>query len=295
MQETVLLLGGSGFLGAHLVRAWRSLFPEMRCVVASRHPAGPASWGAWGVERPWDALDVADTERLFEEVRPRYVILSAALSRVGDCERNPELARLMNTELPGRVARLAQAYATRLVHISTDLVFGATAPLGCGFSELDGPAPLGVYGSSKAAGEPGVLDAGALVVRLPLLFGESGSGGVGASDGLFAALERGEQPGLFIDEWRTPLEAQSAARALVELALGSQKGLLHLAGAERVSRFDLGCRILHAAGMQRSLPRLRPITRAEVGQGARAADVSLDATLARSLLQVPMVGAPAAP
>ena len=290
MVETALILGGSGFLGAHLVRAWRGAWPAIRCVSAARNPEHGATPGA--VVHAWDALDAGSTERLFSEFEPGVVISAAALSRVGDCEREPDLAVSLNTELPGRLARLAEERGVRMLHISTDLVFGGRPAQGERYSEADQPSPLGHYGATKAAGEEQALAAGALVVRLPLLFGESGGAGAGASDGLFAALGRGERPGLFSDEWRTPLEVGSAARALVELAGGGAQGLLHLAGAVRLSRFELGCRLLRAAGMGDSASELRCITRAEAGMATRASDVSLDASRALGLIRSALIGAP---
>lgn len=287
-MQNALVLGGSGFLGMHLVRRFRAAFPQMRCITTSRHP------GAAGPARLWDACEPGASLRLLEELRPRVVILAAALARVGDCERDPALAQELNVALPAQLAALAKAHGTRLVHISSDLVFGGRPPLGERYSEADPPSPLGCYARTKAAGERPALQAGALVVRIPLLFGDSGGRGSGASDALFASLDRGESPGLFRDEWRTPLEVSSAAAALVELAMGEASGLLHLAGEQRLSRYELGRRLMLAAQRGSELGRLRAIARAEVGMGQRASDASLDSSLARGLLSTPLVGAPGA-
>ena len=185
----MLVLGGSGFLGAHVVRA-----------------AGPGVIAAGREERPgsWklDALVPDEIERVLDSVAPARVILCTALSSVADAERYPGLARALNVEFPRLVARWCARERARLVHVSTDLVFGAHEPPRTGFREEDPPAPLSEYGRSKAAGEHAVLDAdpSALVVRLPLLCGDSFGRGRGASDSLLAAIARGERPELFTDE-----------------------------------------------------------------------------------------------
>ena len=287
-MRNALVLGGSGFLGVHLVRRMEAEAPNMRCIAASRHP------GTGAARRQWDACQPRATAELFEELRPQVVILAAALSRVGECERDPALARELNVALPEELAELAVRFEARLLHVSSDLVFGGKPALGERYGEADPPSPLGCYGRTKAEGEEKLLQSGALVVRIPLLFGDSGGRAMGASDALFASLDRGESPGLFRDEWRTPLEVASAAAALVELSMGETRGLLHLAGEERLSRYELGCRLLLAARRGSELGRLRSITRAEVGLGERASDASLDASRARALLSTHLTGAPPA-
>jgi dTDP-4-dehydrorhamnose reductase len=265
------VLGASGFLGVHLVEVLAAQGHE---VLGERVELGdprtvPAALDRW---------------------QPERVVLAAALSRIDACARDPERARRVNGEAPGAVARWCSARGARLLFVSTDQVFGAVAPGPRGFGEQDPPAPLTVYGASKAAGERAVLaaDPRALVVRLPLLFGDSRGRGLGATDSLVDALGAGRPVTLFEDEWRTPLEVRAAAEALVELAGGQAPGLLHLAGAERVTRFELGRRALLALG-RGELPAPRAGTRAAAGLDAeRARDTALDSTRARALLRHPL-------
>ncbi len=302
-----LVLGGSGFLGAHLVAELAAR--GERVVSASREPeAGP---GAERVEtRTLDLALEGAAAGLLDELRPDKVALVAALSRVGDCERDPELARRLNTEVPAEVALACRASGTRLVHVSTDLVFGASPPhrrpmahaeqwkSGLGdfsgqprYCEEDPPSPAHMYGRTKAEGEGAILGvyAEALIVRLPLLFGPSFGRGLGASDSLLAALDRGESPNLFVDEYRTPLEVRNAARALCELLPSSRSGLLHVAGPDRLTRHELGFEVLRATD-PRAFDRVVPTSRAEVGMEDRPRDTSLDASIARECLATPLLG-----
>ncbi len=293
-ERPLLILGASGFLGAHLVS--RAAAAGRLVVAAARRPE----------QRPWRerdprglvrecALDATGDQALAELVEgsePRAVISAVALARVADCERDPELATRLNAELPGRLARLCQDLGARLVHVSTDLVFGAQPPRGERFDEQDSTAPLHAYGASKAEGERAVLEAArdALVVRLPLLFGDSGGRGLGASDQVRAAVARGERPFLFRDEFRTPLDVQDAAAALLELLEGDVRGLLHVAGPERLDRLTLGLLALEAAGLSPEAARsaVDAGLRAQRGLGGRPGDVGLDASRARALLRTPL-------
>jgi len=292
-SRTLLVLGASGFLGPHVVRAARRA--GWHVVAASRRPeAAPRLSGSGpDLTRVLEAEAPGSAVALLAELRPRAVLCAAALSRVDACEREPGRARRLNADLPGELAVAARTLGVRLLHVSTDLVFGARAPRPGGFVEEDPPEPVHVYGHTKAEGEARVRagDPAALVVRLPLLHGDSAGRGLGASDQLLAALARGERPALFTDEWRTPLAAEDAAAALIELLDSPAVGLLHVAGPEKLDRLALGQAVLRARGLDTAelRARLRPATRAELAlEALRPADVALDATRARSLLATPL-------
>jgi dTDP-4-dehydrorhamnose reductase len=82
-----------------------------------------------------------------------------------------------------------------------------------------------------------------------------------------------------VDEFRTPLDAESAAAALAALLRGKQTGVFHLGGAERVSRFELGQRVADAFGLSPHL--LEPVPRSTHQGPPRPVDVSLDSGRAR--------------
>ena len=285
---TTMVLGGSGFLGAWVVSVAVRAGHRQVVSVSRRPHRAPLVFmkGARALERE---LLSADLDALFASERPARVIHCAALSRAADCDRDPDLATETNAVLPGRIAAACARSGARLVHVSTDLVFGREPPRAGGFTEQDPVSPAGHYGRTKAEGEGAVLRAypGALVVRLPLLYGDSGGRRLGASDSLLASVAAGQRPTLFEDEWRTPLFVGDAAVALVELSARDLSGLLHVAGPDRVSRWELGCAVLRSAGVD--APARRG-TRAELDMAARAADASLDASRARSLLDAPLRG-----
>jgi dTDP-4-dehydrorhamnose reductase len=268
----VLVTGGTGFLGLFVTRAL--VRAGHTVTLAGRHevelPEGARRFVQTDGQQPGALVDVVETGAF------RVVVHLAALARTGEAEADPARADRLNRDWPGELAAAARA-GVRFVHASTDLVFGGEPPRGAtGFGAADPPAPVGHYGVSKAAGEGRVraADPHALVVRLPLLFGDSGGRGFGAGDGLFAALERGESPGLFTDELRTPLDVEAAAAALVALSDAHATGIWHL-GGRPLSRFELGVALCHATG--RDTTPLVPTTRVALGLTAsRAGDARLD-------------------
>lgn len=307
MQGTVVL-GGSGFLGAWVVAGAHRQSLELATFA---DPTGPPVWGIG--RRPelaprfsdprdgarWESLDLAaggDLGAWLDERQPEVVVHCAALARVDACEADPELAQLLNASVPEAAARWCARAGARYLFVSTDMVFAGPAPEG-GLTEEHQPDPISVYGHSKWEGEQRVLEVcpQALVVRLPLLYGNSGGRGLGASDSLLSQIDQGRVPSLFVDEFRTPLEVSNAAEALLELADLDTAGVLHVAGPERVSRYDLGQWVLRAMGL--------PADEAAACVGAglredgsthlretRPQDVSLNGARARGLLETKLLG-----
>jgi dTDP-4-dehydrorhamnose reductase len=284
-SREVLVLGASGFLGRHVASLLGS-----RAVAHSRSATTASAESAVA-----DLTEGDQLLRLLDAQSARVLVNCSALSQPAACEADPLAAQAMNTDLPRALGEWATTAGARVIHVSTDLVFGASkAPAG-GFREEDEPAPLCVYGESKAQGERALLEVApeALVVRLPLLYGDGRGTGRGASEDLFAILERGELARLFRDEWRTPLPVAVAAAALTELCDMDTRGLLHVAGADRVSRLELG-RALHACKFHdedRMERELQGCVRADLGlTPPRPEDTSLCSERARSLLETELPG-----
>ncbi|HUR29529.1 MAG TPA: SDR family oxidoreductase [Planctomycetota bacterium] len=285
----LLVTGASGFLGAHVA----SLAPRTWSLIAHVHRS-PLPTTETAVVAGADLASERELEALLDAHTPRAIVHTAACSRIADCERDPSAATRVNVEATARLARWCAEHGARFVHVSTDLVFGAVPAPDGGFREHDATAPLSSYGHSKLEAEHAVLaaDPRAAIARLPLLIGPSHGRGLGATDSVLAALLRGETPSLFEDEWRTPLDVRSAAEALLELAANDLAGVLHVAGPERLSRFDIGLRALRQTGLRDDQARAKLVrtTREAVGQAHRPRDVSLDSSRARSLLSTLLIG-----
>jgi len=292
---STLVLGGSGFLGLHVLEAAARSGGRVLCASRTRPPRACASEAE---HAPFDASVAGSAEALLDALRPDRVIDCCALSRGDACERDPELATRLNSRLPEVLGEWAARTGTRVVHVSTDLVFGGAPPRPEGYGEDDPPDPLSVYGRTKAEGERALLAEcpEALVVRLPLLFGDSRGRAAGASDSLLAAVARGERPSLFVDEVRSALSVEEAAAALVELAALDRedqplRGVLHVAGPEPLSRFELARPVLLSAGHREDelADLVRPVRQRDLDlRPPRPADVTLDARRARGFLRTPL-------
>jgi dTDP-4-dehydrorhamnose reductase len=226
-----------------------------------------------------DVRDAAAVEGAFERLRPAAVIHTAY-------RQEGEGARETTVAGAAAVAAAARAAGARLVHMSSDVIFDGTKP--GPYGEDDRPSPITEYGRAKADAEREVLAAhpGALLARTSLIYG-----GAEPSRHELLALEaaRGEGDlGFFHDELRCPVVAGDLADALLELTDRSEAGVLNLAGADVVSRYEFACLVAAAAGLPPD--RIRRTSIAAAGL-ERPRNCALDSGRARALLRARLRGA----
>jgi dTDP-4-dehydrorhamnose reductase len=95
-------------------------------------------------------------------------------------------------------------------------------------------------------------------------------------------LSRHRPVTLFTDEYRSPVRTEDLTAALVELIGQDYRGVLHVAGPERLSRYELGLRIAAYHGYS---PSPGIVAGTVAGSGLiRPRDCTLDISLARRLL-----------
>lgn len=273
----LLVTGASGLLGGRLAELLQRQIPDLVGAVRSAEPP-PGVHSA-----RLDLLEEGALARLLDRLRPQAVVHAAALARVDLCERDPRAAETANAEAPGRLAAACHQRGLRLIALSTDLVFDGTRPHR---TETSPTGPINVYGRTKLAGELAVLRGHpeATVVRVALVSGRGHGSRATATESVAWALRAGRPVRLFTDEYRTPIDAESVADALLRLlARAPLPGVLHLGGPERLSRFELGVRVASVLGLDASLLQAaRQVD--DGGSPPRAADVSLDARQAHRLL-----------
>jgi dTDP-4-dehydrorhamnose reductase len=182
--------------------------------------------------------DFAAVEQRFLADRPRLVIHCAAMSKTPDCQANPAQARRINVEATARLAALAAEAEAEFIFFSTDLVFDGRKG---NYVETDAVNPLSVYAETKVEAEAILATNNRhLVVRTSLNSGASPNGRSAYNEQLRAAWAEGKTLKLFHDEYRSPISAAATARAVWELAANPRGGVWHLAGAERLSRLQIG-------------------------------------------------------
>ena len=270
MSRIAWITGAGGLIGNYAV---------------SVAPLAAPGWKVIGLSR--DTLDLTDFPAVaaaFDRDRPSLILHCAALSRSPACEADPALARLQNVEVTRRLCSLAKDLP--LLFFSTDLVFDGREG---NYSEEAVPHPLSVYAETKAAAERVVLENSRhFVLRTSLNGGVSPTADRGFNEQMRLGWRRGHPMKLFTDEFRSPIPAEFTARAAWEIALRGSPGIYHVAGRERLSRWQIG--ELLAARCPELNPQIQPGSLKEYQGAPRPPDTSLDCSKAQRILPFPLPG-----
>ncbi|MBI1952807.1 MAG: SDR family oxidoreductase [Candidatus Omnitrophica bacterium] len=242
----ILITGACGLLGAHLTAH-----------LASVHEVTGMDRNPWWGRVPVPILQGDLTqpnwiEDQIREIKPEWVIHCAALADVDRCEQEPDLADRLNAQLTRRIAG-AVGDRARLMYISTDGVFKGDRP----WAREEWPAaPQTVYGRTKREGELAVEQrvARPLVVRTNF-YGWSSGRKKTAGEWLTEALRLGKPITLFHDFYFTPIYVADLVERLAILMESEAVGTFHVAGRERVSKYEFGTLLAECAGFSMSCVR----------------------------------------
>jgi len=265
----VLVVGGSGFLGSEVAR--QALAAHQR--VAATYLTRPADV----VGPSWHVLDIRNREQvadLLAAVKPDVVINSAY--QHADWTSTADGAV--------QLAIAAASVGARLVHVSSDAVFSGAA---IHYAESALPDPITAYGAAKAAAETAIraISPSAIIARTSLIIGDGGS----PHERRTHALATGEVTGvLFTDDVRCPVHVSDLAIALLELASSTHTGVHHVAGADALSRYEMGILIARRDGLD---PATLPSGRRTDTSLPGPVDVRLDCTITQRRLRTKLRGA----
>ena len=166
MKRTILITGGAGFIGSHVVRLFVGQYPDCRIVCLDKltYAGNPANLAdvAQAPNFVFVKADICDLERMravFREYDVEGVIHLAAESHVDRSIRDP--FTFARTNVLGTLSLLQAASehwagkteGKRFHHISTDEVYGALQADGTFFTEATRYDPHSPYSASKASSD----------------------------------------------------------------------------------------------------------------------------------------------
>ncbi len=204
-----------------------------------------------------DIADPAAVEQAIREHRPWAIVNACGYVRVDEAEREPERCHRENTLGPVVLAVACARHGLRLLTFSSDLVFAGERRTP--YVESDRPAPLGVYGASKAEAEQRVLaiDASALVVRTSAFFGPWDS--VNFVSLALAALAQGKPFVAACDQIVSPTYVPDLVHASLNLLIDGEHGIWHLANRDALSWAQLARKAARMAGIPTATLQERPL------------------------------------
>jgi dTDP-4-dehydrorhamnose reductase len=193
-------------------------------------------------------------------VRPQVIVNAAAHTAVDKAESEPDVARLINADTPGAIAKEAAQLGALLVHYSTDYVFDGTghAPR----DENAPTAPLSVYGQTKLEGEQQIIASGCRHLILRTSWVHAARGGNFAKTMLRLAAER-DQLKVINDQIGSPTGADLLADVTahaVRAAHGNPAlaGLYHMVADGETSWYDYARYVIEWARKHGQAVRVQP-------------------------------------
>jgi len=258
----LLITGASGLLGANLVLAAH----EEHEVIAVYHRHPIELEGVQSVSA--DLCQPGRAKELLDRFQPDWIIHGAAATDVDACEDDPDTAFRLNSTMAGYVATAAADTQARLIHISTDAVFDGGA---WHYSESDPTGPVNTYGRSKLEGEKTVTRAHpqSTIVRTNI-FGWNAQQKFSLAEWFLDRLEKGVSTPGYTNVFFSPILVNDLVDRLIQLVKTAHSGIIHLAGADCISKYEFGRELAEIFHLDPSL--VDPVSSENAGQKAPRAE-----------------------
>ncbi|MEX0829641.1 MAG: sugar nucleotide-binding protein [Nitrospirales bacterium] len=275
MKPRLLVTGGAGFLGRHLLLRARHFAATGTLHRTAAMAIPEVTFHVCDLQQPHEV------RILLDRVRPDMIIHTACSDQDGNLSAIASVAGILALESAER--------HIRFIHLSTDQVFDGTA---APYTETCTPCPIHAYGQAKTQAEDLVrsLNPQATIVRTSLLYDLRSPDR--QTRQLIQTIQTGEPYSLFTDEFRCPVWVENLGEVLLELAGKDYAGILHLGGPERLNRWDFGMKLLAHFGITPT-PHIQQGTIEESGL-IRPKDLTMESTCAQQTLHTPLLSFDAA-
>jgi len=237
MDERILVLGGTSFLGMHILRDLEKR--GISCVATTRKSEVNAEIN--GVK--WfeaDILQVGVIEALLAQVDPDIVINLIAMSSNANCEAEPQVAWVLNCSFVEHLVSICEKSGSLLYHLSTDFVFDECK--GAPFNEDTYPRASTDLGNTKLMGEIPVIQSSiGRVIRLSTVWGENllDEGKVSFAWESYKDLLNKKKVSVFSNVYRTPVLASQVAECINDITLRKiEYSVIHLTEGNLMSNYD---------------------------------------------------------
>jgi dTDP-4-dehydrorhamnose reductase len=224
----IAITGATGMLGQALCKAF------------AKHSVYPLS------SRQLDVASLDDVRQKVSDLKPDWILHTAAFTHVDEAESNPFEVYRVNVLGARNLAAAAFENGSRLVYYSTDYVFDGTQKRP--YREWDPTHPINEYGRSKLAGEFFIRSICPLhlIVRTSWLFGSKGSHFV---EKIAQLAREKESLDVVSDQRGSPTFTNDLAYMTLCLVEGEKRGTYHVTNSGNCSWHELACEIVALSGL----------------------------------------------
>lgn len=270
MKKKILITGAEGYVGSNL----KKYFSKDYSIFSLSHKIGKNQ--KKNVFEA-DITDLKAVEKVIKKVTPDVLIHTAAVSNLSECEKNNDLAFAVNFSGTKNIVDTINKFnlKTKLIFFSSDYVFDGEKG---NYKEEDIPNPKTVYGKSKLQAEEYIKNQleDYIICRTANIYGRGGN----FFNFIVDSLNKNKKIELFNEVFYTPTYIDYLLDCLKLLIEKDFKGLIHIAGPERVSRFEFAKELMTIFNQRQDL--ISPTKQPQGGLVAK--DSSLNSELVKCLL-----------
>ncbi|WP_218599535.1 NAD(P)-dependent oxidoreductase [Polaribacter sp. NJDZ03] len=215
------------------------------------------------------SIDITEEENLKKallEIQPDFIINTAAMTQVDDCENKKDACDLLNVTVVKWLAEISAELNAHLIHISTDFIFDGIQG---NYKETDIANPLSYYGSSKLKSEALLLESSInyTILRTILVYGKVFD--MSRSNIVLwvrEMLEKGKEITIVDDQFRTPTYVEDLALACKVSMDKKATGIFNISSNELLSVYEIAQQIAVAFNLDKNL--IKPISTSTLNQTA---------------------------
>jgi dTDP-4-dehydrorhamnose reductase len=277
----IVITGASGLLGSKVAELALAAGHDV-IAICNQHPT------IRGNPVRVDLRNTEEIRKVLVENAPDAVIHAASITDVDYCERNPTLAMETNGKATGTIAHVCNELKSFLVYVSSDYVFDGQTGL---YVEGDRPRPVNVYGQSKLLGEQEAsnLAGDYCTVRTSVIFGWGREYRPNIATWLLDRLAKAQSLNIINGQFASPTFSTHLAKMLLDVTLRRITGTIHLAGTDRINRYEFAVKLAQEFGYDTKL-LVPTLTEAANWYAKRPADSSLNVERATHLLNIKPIG-----
>ena len=249
-MKKVLITGSNGLLGQKLVKLFLAK-SGFEIYAVSRGANRLFNKNGYS----YNDLDIAQEsklEKLVKEVKPNYIIHTAAMTNVDGCEIDKDTCDLINVEVVSHLVELCKKLDIFLIHLSTDFIFDGYKD---GFyTEEDKPNPLSHYGLSKLRSEEIVISSSIryAILRTVLVYGMvDGNDRSNIVLWVKKSLEDKKSINVVTDQYRMPTYAEDLAEACWLCIVNDAEGIFNVSSNTLMSVYEIAIEIADTFGLDK--------------------------------------------
>lgn len=157
---TVFVTGGLGFIGSNFVFAHLKKYPADYVVIIDNYSYAANTKNVYGLYEDYrvsmvncDISDLDKLNRVYDNYTPDVTYHFAAESHVDNSIAGDDVFVTTNIIGTHNILKCIRKYGGRLIHVSTDEVYGSLGPTDPGFNEETPYDPRNPYSATKAASD----------------------------------------------------------------------------------------------------------------------------------------------